>query len=450
MVSPGWASAPGVRRVSLWQVVSCNGLRYAPLMAMVLELQHCRVDLGAGVVVHDDQQTALTEVEVRLIGYMVDNVGREISRSELLQEVWGYSPSVRSRAVDQTMKRLRPKVEIDARNPRVLQSVFGVGYRLVLPVAERVDEVAATPGLVPRLRGGTHGRNDILDQIKGRLEAGRVLALIGAPGVGKSHLAQAAAVDWRAAVNPPGGVWCIDCRDVSSTEGLLQRIGQTTSAVTSESPSTEALGARLAARGDALLVLDDCDRVPSLDSVVPALAAQAGIPILVSLRRSVASGNAVGINQIPIPPLAPEPVRALLEERTRQSGSMASLPEDQTRVLLEALGHNALAICLAAAHCSTLSPRDLVARFGRDPSLLTAPAGASDERFSSVQQAMSGSWNALETAHRETLASLAAFAGTFRLDAALAVAGTTSIESLQELAARSLICLLYTSPSPRD
>ena len=412
-------------------------------MTTVLELQHCRVDLGTGTVQRDGETSALTEVEIRLVAYMVENVGREISRSELLQEVWGYSPSVRSRAVDQTMKRLRPKIEINPRNPRVLQSVFGVGYRLVLPVAERADEVAATPGQVPRMRGDTHGRGPTLEAVHTRLAPGRVLAVTGPPGVGKSHVVRAATIRWRAEVNPPGGVWCIDCRDVTSPDGLIQRIGQVTRASPEEAPTAEALGRRLAARGDALLVLDDCDRIEPLEPILGALARHGSVPVLASLRRRLDAATAAELEQLPLGPLEPDAARTLLEERTRQSGSDVQLPDAQTQELLAALGHNPLAICLAAAHCSTLSLQDLVSRFGRDPSLLAAPAGRSGERFSSVQQALSGSWDTLEPGHQETLAALSAFAGSFRLDAALAVAGDASLAGLQQLAARSLLEPIY-------
>ena len=54
------------------------------------------------------------------------------SREELLQRVWNYHPDLLTRTVDQTVATLRKKIEADPEQPRFLQTVFGVGYRLVL------------------------------------------------------------------------------------------------------------------------------------------------------------------------------------------------------------------------------------------------------------------------------------------------------------------------------
>jgi two-component system response regulator RegX3 len=58
--------------------------------------------------------------------------GQVWGRRELLDEVWGYDPSVESRTVDWHMAELRRKLEPDAAMPRYLQTVRKAGYRFDL------------------------------------------------------------------------------------------------------------------------------------------------------------------------------------------------------------------------------------------------------------------------------------------------------------------------------
>jgi two-component system response regulator MtrA len=53
-----------------------------------------------------------------------------MSREVLLETVWGYEYLGDSRIVDMAVKRLRSKIEDDPSNPRLIQTVRGVGYRL--------------------------------------------------------------------------------------------------------------------------------------------------------------------------------------------------------------------------------------------------------------------------------------------------------------------------------
>jgi len=70
--------------------------------------------------------------ELQLLMLLFENVTMTFSRSELLQLVWNYRPGLMTRTVDQTVATLRKKIESDPNRPRVLQTVYGIGYRLVL------------------------------------------------------------------------------------------------------------------------------------------------------------------------------------------------------------------------------------------------------------------------------------------------------------------------------
>jgi DNA-binding winged helix-turn-helix (wHTH) protein len=80
---------------------------------------------------HAGRTHTLTPLECRLLDYLVQASDRPISRSELLVMVWGYAPTVNSRAADRAIARLRLKVEVSAGQPDHLVSVHGVGYRWI-------------------------------------------------------------------------------------------------------------------------------------------------------------------------------------------------------------------------------------------------------------------------------------------------------------------------------
>ena len=56
--------------------------------------------------------------------------GEVFSRQALLHEVWGYQHAADTRLVNVHVQRLRSKIEHDPDNPTIIQTVYGVGYRL--------------------------------------------------------------------------------------------------------------------------------------------------------------------------------------------------------------------------------------------------------------------------------------------------------------------------------
>ena len=79
----------------------------------------------------DGTPAKLTELEMRLLRYFIDNEGRVIRRDELLREVWELPATVTTRAVDQFIRRLRKIFEPDPANPRYFLTVRDAGYRFV-------------------------------------------------------------------------------------------------------------------------------------------------------------------------------------------------------------------------------------------------------------------------------------------------------------------------------
>lgn len=78
-----------------------------------------------------DQPVKMTPLELRLVKYFWDHEGRVISRQELLENVWDLPGDVRTRAVDQFLRRLRKVFEPDPSEPRHFLTFRDAGYRFV-------------------------------------------------------------------------------------------------------------------------------------------------------------------------------------------------------------------------------------------------------------------------------------------------------------------------------
>ena len=88
------------------------------------------VDPEDRTVRRDGAEVPLTPKAFDLLLALLRKEGKVVSRHELLRDVWGYSASVTTRTVDAHVAELRRKLEDDPGNPRHIQTVWKVGYRL--------------------------------------------------------------------------------------------------------------------------------------------------------------------------------------------------------------------------------------------------------------------------------------------------------------------------------
>ncbi|MEU4087517.1 response regulator transcription factor [Streptomyces aureus] len=86
------------------------------------------VDPAARRATRDGAELALTLREFDLLSFFLRHPGRAFSREDLMREVWGWDFGDLS-TVTVHVRRLRGKVEDDPARPRLIQTVWGVGYR---------------------------------------------------------------------------------------------------------------------------------------------------------------------------------------------------------------------------------------------------------------------------------------------------------------------------------
>jgi DNA-binding response OmpR family regulator len=89
-----------------------------------------RIDLAGRRVNCRGQELDLQPKQFELLTYLVRNRGTVLTRDQLLHNVWGYNYAGDTRTVDVHVRWLREKLEEDPANPRLIQTVRGVGYCL--------------------------------------------------------------------------------------------------------------------------------------------------------------------------------------------------------------------------------------------------------------------------------------------------------------------------------
>lgn len=110
-------------------------LRRAPSRSGVLRAGPVTVDPDARTATVAGRELALTRREFDLLETLVRNSGLVLTRTKLLELVWGYDFEVRTNVVDTFVSYLRRKLEADGR-PRLIHTVRGVGFVYRPPAAE--------------------------------------------------------------------------------------------------------------------------------------------------------------------------------------------------------------------------------------------------------------------------------------------------------------------------
>lgn len=87
------------------------------------------VDLKRRILWHKGVEDRLTTLQAWLLAYLAAHRGREVSREDILEEVWRYPRSMATRTVDNQVVKLRKKVEEVPADPRHILTVHGMGYR---------------------------------------------------------------------------------------------------------------------------------------------------------------------------------------------------------------------------------------------------------------------------------------------------------------------------------
>ncbi len=95
----------------------------------ILDLGPLKIDHGKRKVTVDDRNVQLTVKEYDLLYTLASRPGRTFSRRQLLELVWDQDAEVYEHTVNSHVNRLRNKIEKNPNRPRLILTVWGIGYR---------------------------------------------------------------------------------------------------------------------------------------------------------------------------------------------------------------------------------------------------------------------------------------------------------------------------------
>ncbi|HRV96003.1 MAG TPA: response regulator transcription factor [Anaerolineae bacterium] len=99
----------------------------------VLTIGDLSMDVNRHLVTLRQQEVELTATEFNLLKVLLENPGYAYTRSELIEQALGYEYEGSERTLDSHMRNLRRKIDPDTDRPSYIQTVYGVGYRLMEP-----------------------------------------------------------------------------------------------------------------------------------------------------------------------------------------------------------------------------------------------------------------------------------------------------------------------------
>jgi len=102
-----------------------------------LHFSDLEIDLEGHTVSRSGAFIDLTPTEFNLLVTLVGQPGRAFSRLQLLEASQGFAYEGYERTIDAHIKNLRAKIEPDPKNPRYIETVFGVGYRSVKEISDK-------------------------------------------------------------------------------------------------------------------------------------------------------------------------------------------------------------------------------------------------------------------------------------------------------------------------
>jgi predicted ATPase len=335
----------------------------------------------------------------------------------------------------------------DLAGPEHVWQVTAPGLVVEFPALRRAGSTAGNLPAVPSL---LIGRSAEIERVGVDLDAGRLVVLTGAGGVGKTRLALAAAEVASAAFS--GGVWLVelaagDTADVDAlVAGALQFVPR--AGLSARASIVDGIGDR-----ELLLLLDNCEHLldAAADFAHEALRRCPRLRILATSRQPLGvDGERVVL--VPSLKVDTEAVELFIDRACNADGSFRAEPRWLIEQICRRLDGIPLAIELAAARVRTLRPPELLSRLDAHLDVLTRRRGRV-ARHETLRAALDWSWGLLDEDERTAFGRLSVFAGGFDMVAANAVTAGTPlghdvVDVLSALVDKSMVLADMRAPAP--
>jgi predicted ATPase/DNA-binding winged helix-turn-helix (wHTH) protein len=395
------------------------------------EFGEYRVDLNSYELYTGDTLVAVEPQVFALLGYLIQNSNRLVTKDELLDELWGHR-YVSESALSTQIKSLRKAVGDDGQRQAVIQTVRGRGYQFVAPL-HAITSTTSTPTSsqtsqlthnLPRDRTPMFGRKLDVTHCRQLIETSRLVTILGIGGTGKTRLA--AAVGREVARQYSDGVWFIDLIPLHSLDSLETAVADVLGMALKAGATRPQLIDALRQR-DLLLIFDNCEhlRDPAANLLndlleyteAPQFMATSRDPLglideqrffLNPLATHAASGHAPAV-ELFIATAARHGVRVTTDREA-----------DIERICTQ-LDGLPLAIELAAAQLRHLTLDDLDTRLHKRFEVLAGRQRSPSGRQSNLLGVLEDTWEMLTEKEQALLQQLATFPSSFTM---------TSVEEL--------------------
>ncbi|MBX2803566.1 MAG: tetratricopeptide repeat protein [Myxococcales bacterium] len=359
----------------------------------------------------------LTPLEARLLARLADSSPEPVARDVLLRDVWDYRSDLETQVLEQAVRRVRRKIEVQPSAPCHLLTEHGHGYRLL---------VAAEPTArsVQRPRNRFVGRAAELAAMDAWYEQGAtaLLSLVGLGGIGKTRLV----LEWTHRAALRCSVWVVELSHCATEHEAIERALDTVGARGTDLQPTidDLVGALQEHTG--LLVLDNAERlVAEIADWAQQIAERVPSMRLVATTREPLH---VPVEQVVrVGPLQPADAIALWRAR---APSATAIPDDELGQQTDLIDRIPLAIELASAFAVRMDARALLG---------TRRRRAVTPRHETLEACLAESWDRLDADQRRSLAAACVFRGGLSRHALGAVTGFDPAPVLQDLVDASLV-----------
>jgi predicted ATPase len=409
---------------------------------------------------------------IEILIALIERAGELVSKRELVEIVWPDTFVVEANLTVQVAALRRALGEDDAANQYIVNSP-GRGYRFVAPIKVLEDErpLLAQPAFhdahnLPAQLTRLVGRADALQSIEQKLTDGRLLSIVGPPGVGKTSIALQLAETMLPRFQH--GVWLVDLSSINDPSLIPSVIASALPIDVRSSDNLSGIAAALRYK-NLLLVFDNCEHLieGAAAAVGDLLRVAGGIKVLTTTREPL---RIEGEQVFRLPPLEVPPTATALGSKDTLAYPAVQLFVERAAAIVNdfeltdanaafaaqicrGLDGNPLAIEVAAARIDAFGVKGLAARIEDRMHLLADAHRGTPARHRTIAAALEWSYQLLSERERYVLRCLGIFAGSFTLEAAISVIpaaeGTDTASMLADLVCKSLVSVDIDSEGAR-
>jgi predicted ATPase/DNA-binding winged helix-turn-helix (wHTH) protein len=410
-----------------------------------------------------DDPVQLSPRAISILTTLVERHDRIVTKDEIFAEVWPGT-FVEENNLTVHISALRKALGADA-----ITTIPGRGYKFTAeielpegglaepaPDPYETEPAPAKPETnLPQRLAAVIGREAELAELALRVAQNRLVTLAGPSGIGKTRLA--VELGWRLAGDFSDGVWLIDLAPLTDPAVVTSTTATVLgAALRGADTPVETIAATLAKK-QLLLVFDNCEHlIAAAAELIEALLERVpGLSILATSQETlrIPAEQVYRLNPLALPPPSATEIAgfgavALFVERAKAADRRFALDGDNDASVVEIcrrLDGIPLALEMAAARLPLLGIEGLRTRLDERLHMLSTGPRTAEWRHRTLRDTVAWSYGLLDTADQQVFRRLSGFAGSFSLDAAIAVAGGPDanrwelVDALGRLVDKSLV-----------